>query len=121
MRTIRGYPLYKIDRYGVVHGMRTQIKQIVNRFGIKHVPLYRWVDGCRKGKCHEVHRLVARAFLPGTAEPYHVNGDKGDNRLANLKRGKPPEKKIAPMFYLTPTAPRPKWVPPEHQFLLEQT
>ena len=118
MRTVKGYPLYKIDRQGVVHGVRKPLKQITNRFGIKHVPLYRWKHGERKGKCHEIHKLVADAFLRGTAEPYHVNGDKGDNRLVNLKRGPPPEKEVAPMFYLAPAAPMPKWVPPEHEFLL---
>ena len=97
---VSNYPGYLISDEGVVYGKRTVIKQITNRFGVKHVPLYRWIDGKRKGKCHEVHLLVAAAFLPGTGRVYHKNQDPGDNRLSNLTRKKLKRKQLE-FFYLT--------------------
>ena len=102
MRQVPGYPKYRVDQYGVVYGLRKQLKQLTNRFGVKHVPLYREERGRRKGKCHEVHLIVAAAYLPGNGPVHHLNGDVGDNRLANLSRGPKPKPKLAKMFYLSP-------------------
>ena len=97
---VSNYLGYLISDEGVVYGKRTVIKQITNRFGVKHVALYRWIDGVRKGKCHEVHLLVAAAFLPGEGRVYHI-GKPGDNRLCNLTRKKLKRKPIE-LFYLRP-------------------
>ena len=97
---VSNYLGYLISDEGVVYGKRTVIKQITNRFGVKHVALYRWIDGVRKGKCHEVHLLVAAAFLPGEGRVYHI-GKPGDNRLSNLSRKKLKRKPIE-LFYLRP-------------------
>ncbi len=99
MKQVSGYPGYMVSDTGTVHGKRKVIKQIANRFGVKHVPLYRWLNGKRKGKCHEVHKLVADAFLPGKGRVYHI-GDPGDNRLSNLSRKKLKRKPLE-FFYLT--------------------
>ena len=51
-----------------------------NGKGYKYCWLYR--DGKRKR--FYMHRLVAAAFCDGEGEINHINGDKSDNRAANL-------------------------------------
>jgi hypothetical protein len=54
------------------------------RTGYLHVNLYK--DG--KMRTHLVHRLVAAAFVgkkPGDTQVNHKNGNKADNRAANLE------------------------------------
>ena len=102
-KQIPQYPAYHVSRDGRVRGKLKEIKQITNRFGIKHVALYNRGPGWRKGKCEEIHRLVAAAFLPGKGEVYHI-GEPGDNRVENLTRKKP-IRIPAGLFYLAPIEP----------------
>ena len=38
-----------------------------------------------KSKTHFVHRIIAESFLQGHGNVDHINRNKGDNRLANLR------------------------------------
>jgi len=102
-KQIPQYPKYEVSKDGRVRGIYKEIKQITNRFGVKHVALYNRGPGWRKGKCEEVHRLVAAAFLPGEGEVFHIK-DPGDNRVENLTRKKP-IRIPAGLFYLAPITP----------------
>ena len=83
---IQGYPLYMIYPDGTVFTRirRKFLKQGVNQGGYHRVCLCR--DGKPKGFC--VHRLVGEAFIPNPdnkPELDHINQDKSDNRIENLR------------------------------------
>lgn len=90
-RPVRGYEdLYLISEDGVVRSGRRQgsaggvVRQTVQPSGYAKVCLYR--DGKRRAAY--VHRLVLESYTglaPEGTEACHRNGDRADNRLANLR------------------------------------
>lgn len=88
---IKGYEgLYEVSGDGEVRRKRktnsgdidSLLSQIVDKYGYRRVRL------CKDGKVYAqfVHRLVASAFIGEfDGEINHINGNKGDNRLANLE------------------------------------
>lgn len=85
-KDIEGYEgKYKINTKGVVINCRGRVvKPEVSQRGYLRVRL------CYEGRKinHKVHRLVAAAFIPNpTGQPQidHINGDKQDNRVENLR------------------------------------
>jgi len=92
-RPIKGYEgLYDISNYGRVrsHDYR---KKGVTQILRTHARLGNYIKVClRKDdetRFHRVHRLVAFAFLPepqqGQTQVEHLNCDKRDNRVENLR------------------------------------
>lgn len=87
---VPGYAgLYEVSNLGEVRNAVTgqSLKPGTNR-GYQHVSLYRDNDG---GRTYYVHTLVLRAFcgeppFPGF-EACHNDGDRGNNRLTNLRWG----------------------------------
>lgn len=96
MKKITGYN-YMITKEGKVYAnTRTQdfIKGHLDPLGYLVVKLHR--KEYTKQKSFRIHRLVAQAFIPN---PYnyktviHINGDRTDNRVENLKWSKHREKR----------------------------
>ena len=84
---IEGYPNYLIYPEGRVwsnYGKGGFLKHVVSHKGYDRVGLHR--DG--KKKKFSVHRLVAQTFIPNPdnkPEVDHINQDRSDNRLENLR------------------------------------
>tara|TARA_R110000796_G_scaffold242742_1_gene364997 strand:- start:77 stop:553 length:477 start_codon:yes stop_codon:yes gene_type:complete len=83
---IQSFPLYMVYPDGTVFTRirRKFLKQNVNQGGYHRVCLSR--DGKQKMFC--VHRLVGEAFIPNPdnkPELDHINQDKSDNRIENLR------------------------------------
>ena len=85
-RDIEGYEgLYQISNTGQVKSVKR------NKILKPHITSgYFRVCLCKENKKRNfsIHRLVAEAFLPneeGLAEVDHINGDRKDNRVANLQ------------------------------------
>lgn len=86
-RPIPGYPGYSIDTEGIVYGRRDQpIGAWPDPRG--YPTLYLNVDGTRRQV--RVHQLMALAFLgprPEGLEIRHLDDNKLNNRLSNLRYG----------------------------------
>lgn len=98
-RTIEGYEgMYEVSSQGNVRSLPKAVdigvciqnrkekflKQVPDVKGYMMVWFYK--DG--KRKMHKVHRLVAKAFIPNMEnkpEVDHINADKADNRVENLR------------------------------------
>ena len=90
---IKGYEgLYEVSNYGRVRSLNYR-KKGVRKVLKCHARLGYYIktslvkDGVRK--YYRVHRLVAQAFLPqpmeGQTQVEHINTDKRDNRVQNLR------------------------------------
>lgn len=86
-KDIEGYiGLYQVSNVGQVRSLITNkiLKPVPNRKGYLQVSLSK--NG--EVKNFRIHRLVAKAFLPNEEElpeVDHINGNKTDNRMANLQ------------------------------------
>lgn len=90
---IKGYEgLYEVSNYGRVRSLnyrRKGVRKVLKcyaRLGY-YIKVSLVKDGVRK--YYRVHRLVAQAFLPqpmeGQTQVEHINTDKRDNRVQNLR------------------------------------
>jgi hypothetical protein len=80
-KQINGYPEYEISTLGRIKGRRTQFLKLTLRDLYYEVQLGR-------GHLKHVHRLVAETFIPkqdGKNYVDHINRDKLDNRIENLR------------------------------------
>lgn len=91
-RPIQGYEIYDISNYGRVRSHDYKKKGILQILRTRAMLGHYVMVGLRKGdKVHyfRVHRLVAIAFLPpplsGQTQVEHINCDKRDNRVQNLR------------------------------------
>ena len=84
---IKGYEgLYTISDEGVVTNERTGRVIKANPVGGGYLALSLWKNGVRDRR--KIHRLVAEAFIPNPKQlnvVHHVNENKTDNRVDNLK------------------------------------
>lgn len=95
---IPNYSRYVIDILGNVYSMNYNktgvpriMKQRKNRYGYMQIQLY---DDNKKCKLLSVHRLVAIAFIPiipGKNYVNHIDGNKSNNSVHNLKWCNPSE------------------------------
>jgi hypothetical protein len=91
IRDIPGFPNYGADRKGNVYsynyrgtGKTKMLKPCHHTEGYSIVTLF--ADG--KQKVCYVHRLIAKTFIPNTKNKKmldHINHDKKDNRVENLR------------------------------------
>ena len=83
---INNYPNYIIYRDGRVQNKKKRfLKQLINRYGYCKVYL---CNGRDKPKQQYIHRLVALNYIPNPENKYsvdHINRDKDDNRVENLR------------------------------------
>lgn len=90
-KTVLGWPQYEVSNYGRVRNTRTNkiLRAADCGRGYLGVVVYAdWTTPKRRKRSAKVHRLVMEAFT-GTTNPgmhiAHNNGDRKDNRLANLR------------------------------------
>jgi hypothetical protein len=89
-RPISGFPSYSIERDGTVYSTQRKVKRVkkqtLGNHGYFIVSL--WNKNAERKAC--VHRLVLETFVsacPEGCEALHINGDRRDNRLGNLRWG----------------------------------
>lgn len=88
-RPIAGFPGYEVSNYGRVMSYRGRVpllRSLAKREGYPALALY--ADG--KPRMRNVHQLVAVAFLgppPPGQEVRHLDGDRANSRLENLRYG----------------------------------
>lgn len=89
-KRIPGFLDYTVDELGNVYSYKCQrkmkLKPWVNKSGYHEV---RFRNGSAPCKVFKVHRLVAKAFVPGFSEVRdevnHIDLDKANNRASNLE------------------------------------
>lgn len=90
-KDIKDYPNYMVSNLGRVKSVnynKTKKEKILKEIKIRNGYLY--VNLCKNGKVkkHQVHRLVAQAFMPNPDnKPHidHINTNRTDNRVENLR------------------------------------
>ncbi|MBE7688699.1 HNH endonuclease [Tenacibaculum finnmarkense genomovar ulcerans] len=89
---------FKISNYGRIINCKTEEEFLVKEYfinGYQNLPLKQRVNG--KTTSRYVHKLVAENFLPRKEDDQyviHLNYDKKDNRLENLKWATKREKEV---------------------------
>lgn len=84
---LKGFPKYEIDTEGIIYGMNGKPLKTDSKSGYAQVALRN--EG--KTTIARVHKLVLRQFSEeeeGKPFVVHINGNKRDNRLENLKWAK---------------------------------
>ena len=82
---IPGFPSYTINREGVVKNLKDEIKSFG---GKRYLQCSMYEGNTKKMKTMSQHRLLALTFLPNPnnyPDVDHINRDKRDNRLENLR------------------------------------
>ena len=93
-RPIEGFPRYQISNYGRIRSYTNPKKpkilrphQLKNGYLMVHLAKgEEW--GSNESECVRIHKLVADAFIPNPQNKCHVrhiNQDRTDNRVENLK------------------------------------
>ena len=80
--------LYQVSNLGRIKSIRKMKKQNILKLGTRNT--YNVINLMKNGKARsfQVHRLVAKAFIPNPEnkpQVNHINGVKNDNRLENLE------------------------------------
>ena len=89
-REVLGFPKYLVSNEGRVHGPRKMLTPWLNGYGYRQVTLHR--DGQRKYAV--LSRIVLSAFVgdaPTSMHAEHLDGDKENNCLSNLRWATPLE------------------------------
>jgi hypothetical protein len=92
-KPIKGYKNYEINELGEVRSLKRKVLKILKPYsyrGYFAVELYKNCEFIRM----YVHRAVLTAFVgkcPAGYQAAHLNGDKSDNRLINLRWCTPKE------------------------------
>lgn len=87
---IEGFPDYYICREGLILSKKYNPERIIKGHKGKKYPRYTLVDSEGKMKYVEIHRLLAKTFIPNPENlpiVRHLNDNGYDNRLENLAWG----------------------------------
>lgn len=83
---VEGFETYMVSSDGDVYGPRRKLRPKINQYGYPVVVLSDTARGTRRDA--SVHRLVLEAFAgpcPPGMQADHVNRNRADNRLSNLR------------------------------------
>ena len=87
-KQIEGYDNYMVSNQGRVKSLKNGKEKVLKC--CKYKDEYLSINLCKNGKqkIHKIHRLVAEAFIPNPDNKPcidHINTDKNDNRVDNLR------------------------------------
>ena len=86
MKTIKGFSNYTVDENGDIRNSNGRvINGGISKYGYRYI-IIKDDNGIAKNKL--AHRIIAEAFIPNPnnkPEVDHINGDRLDNRVSNLR------------------------------------